>query len=447
MKRDTIVAPATPLTPSGVAVIRISGEDALKIGLNLVKISKPIEERRVYFCKITDRKGDTIDEGLFIYFKGPKSFTGEDIVEIHPHGSVPVIKKIVQEAIHFGARFAKPGEFTERAFLNGKIDLLQAESIADLISAKTERAVKVALNILEGKLSKKINKLRESLLELISLIEAEINFPEDVEEIDREFVESRLKEIKEQLLNLSNTYKKGQLIKEGIKLAIVGRPNVGKSSLFNSLIGYERSIVSEISGTTRDFIEERVNIRDIPVILLDTAGIRHTIDKVEKIGIEIAKKKIEEADIIIFVFDASAGFNQEDLNIYQQIKDKNHIVVGNKSDLGIKDIDFLEKTDNIIYTSSVSGAGIPELENKIVEKVGLSDFEDDIYVNLRQQTLIENALNGIDKIFKDIDFLIENKEILMLYIQEVEKELDEIVGYITTEDILGNIFSKFCIGK
>lgn len=178
---------------------------------------------------------------------------------------------------------------------------------------------------------------------MISLIEAEINFPEDVEEIDREFVESRLKEIKEQLFNLSNTYKKGQLIKEGIKLAIVGRPNVGKSSLFNSLIGYERSIVSEISGTTRDFIEERVNIRDIPVILLDTAGIRHTIDKVEKIGIEIAKKKIEEADIIIFVFDASAGFNQEDLNIYQQIKDKNHIVVGNKSDLGIKDIDFLEK--------------------------------------------------------------------------------------------------------
>lgn len=447
MRKDTIVAPATPLTPSGVAVVRISGKDALQIGLKLFKTSKSIEERKAYFGAIVDRNTEIIDRGLFIYFKGPRSFTGEDTVEIHSHGSIPVIKRIVQEAIHFGARFAKPGEFTERAFLNGKIDLLQAESIADLISAKTQKAAKMALNILEGKLSSKINSLRESLLELISLIEAEINFPEDVEEIDREFIEDRLKEVKNKLLVLSNTYKKGQLIKEGIKLAIVGRPNVGKSSLFNTLIGYERSIVSEISGTTRDFIEERVNIRDIPIVLLDTAGIRETIDKIEKIGIEIARKKIEEADIVIFVFDASTGFNKEDLDIYTQIKSKNHIIVGNKADLGIKSIDFLEKTDNIIYTSSVSGIGISELESKIVEKVGLSDFEDDVYVNLRQQTLIENALNNIDGIFKEIDFLINNKEILMLHIQEIEKELDEIIGYITSEDILGNIFSRFCIGK
>lgn len=447
MIRDTIVAPVTPLIPSGVAIVRISGDRALEIGRRLFKTSKEIQERTVYFGKIVDRDGQIIDEGLFIYFKGKRSFTGEDTVEIHPHGSVPVVKKIVQEAIHFGARFANPGEFTERAFLNGKIDLLQAESIADLISAKSQRAAKAALNILEGKLSSKINKLRDDLLELIALVEAEINFPEDVEEIDSQFILSRLSVVEQRLEELLKTYKKGQILKEGIKLAIVGRPNVGKSSLFNALVGYERSIVSEISGTTRDFIEERLSIKDIPIVLLDTAGIRETLDKVEKIGIEIAKKKIEEADIVLFVFDASVGFTDEDKKLYRKIMDKNHILIGNKVDLGRKSIDFLVKTDNIIYTSSLSGTGIQDLENKIIEKVGLSDIEDEFYVNIRQQSLIEKALEGIERINEKIDFLIENKEILMLYIQEVKKELDEIVGYITTEDVLQSIFSKFCIGK
>lgn len=447
MKRETIIAPATPMVPAGVSVIRISGEDALEIGKRIFKTVENIQERKVYFGKIVDRNGDVIDEGLFVFFKGPRSFTGEDTVEIYPHGSVPVVKKILEEAIHLGARLARPGEFTERSFLNGKIDLAQAESIAELISAKTHKAAKAAISILQGKLSKKINSLRESLLQVISLIEAEINFPEDVEEIDREFILKELDSVKSSLLALLNTYKKGQLIKEGIKLAIVGRPNVGKSSLFNTLIGYERSIVSELSGTTRDFIEERLTIRDIPIVLLDTAGIRETLDKVEKIGIEIAKKKIEEADIILFVFDISAGLTEEDLKIYTEIKDKNHILVGNKADLGIKPIDFLEKTDNIIYTSSLSGTGISELENKIVEKVGLSDLEDDLYINLRQQTLLHNAVEGINRIYDEIDFLIQNKEILMLYIQEVKKELDEIVGAITTEDVLENVFSRFCIGK
>lgn len=448
MIRDTIVAPATPLVPSGVAVVRISGEKALEIGKMLFKLPKDIQERRVYFGKIVDRDGSIIDEGLFVFFKGRKSFTGEDTVEIYPHGSVPVVKKIVQEAIYLGARFANPGEFTERAFLNGKIDLLQAESIADLISAKSQRAAKAAVNILEGRLSKKINNLRDALLELIALIEAEINFPEDVEEIDKRFILSKLSQVNESLLQIAKTYRKGQILKEGIKIAIVGRPNVGKSSLFNAIVGYERSIVSEISGTTRDFIEERVSIRDIPLILLDTAGIRETMDKIEKMGIEIAKKKIEEADVVLFVFDASVGFTEEDEKLYREIIDKNHILIGNKTDLGIKSIDFLDKIDNnIVYTSSVSGKGIQDLENKIIEKVGLSDIEDDFYVNLRQQALIEKALEGIDRIYREIDFLIENKEILMLYIQEVKKELDEIVGYITTEDILQNIFSRFCIGK
>ncbi|MEJ5172538.1 MAG: tRNA uridine-5-carboxymethylaminomethyl(34) synthesis GTPase MnmE [Hydrogenothermaceae bacterium] len=445
--RDTIVANATPLIPSGVAVIRISGEKALEIGKKLFRISKDVEPRKVYFGKIIDREDNVLDEGLLIFFKKPASFTGEDVIEIHPHGSIPVVKKIIEEAIHLGARFANPGEFTERAFLNGKIDLVQAEAIAELISAKTQKAAKAAVNILEGKLSKKINSLRESLIELITLIEAEINFPEDVEEIDSDFVISKLKEVEKNLLDLFSTYKKGEIVREGIKLAIVGRPNVGKSSLFNAFIGYERSIVSDISGTTRDFIEERIKIKDIPIMLLDTAGIRETTDKIEKLGIEIAKKKIEEADIVIFVFDVSEGLTEEDLKIYHEIKDKNHIIVGNKVDLGKKDLDNFIKSDNIIYTSSVSAIGLKELEEKILEKVGISETEDEVYINLRQKILIEKAIEGIKSIEKEIEFLIDNKEILMLNIQEVEKNLDEIIGFITTEDILGSIFSKFCIGK
>ncbi|MCX7761144.1 MAG: tRNA uridine-5-carboxymethylaminomethyl(34) synthesis GTPase MnmE [Hydrogenothermaceae bacterium] len=445
--RDTIVANATPLIPSGVAVIRISGDKALEIGKKLFRISKDVEPRKVYFGKIIDREDNILDEGLLIFFKKPASFTGEDVIEIHPHGSIPVVKKIIEEAIYLGARFANPGEFTERAFLNGKIDLVQAEAIAELISAKTQKAAKAAVNVLEGKLSKKINSLRESLIELITLIEAEINFPEDIEEIDSDFVISKLEEVKKNLLDLYSTYKKGEIVREGIKLAIVGRPNVGKSSLFNAFIGYERSIVSDISGTTRDFIEERVKIKDIPIILLDTAGIRETTDKIEKLGIEIAKRKIEEADIVIFVFDVSEGLTEEDLKIYHEIKDKNHIIVGNKVDLGKKDLDNFIKSDNIIYTSSVSAIGLKELEEKILEKVGISEKEDEVYINLRQKILIEKAIEGIKSIEEEIGFLIDNKEILMLNIQEVEKNLDEIIGFITTEDILGSIFSKFCIGK
>lgn len=447
MTRDTIVANVTPLIPSGVAIIRISGENAIDIGKKIFKTKREIEERKVYFGRIVDRDGNTIDEGLFIYFKGDRSFTGEDTVEIHPHGSVPVVKKIIEEAVHFGARFANPGEFTQRAFLNGKIDLVQAEAVADLISAKSQKAAKFALNIVEGKLSKKINKLRESLLELIALIEAEINFPEDVQEIDSAFITQKLREVKDDLLQLYSTYKKGEIVKEGIKLAIVGRPNVGKSSVFNTLVGYERSIISQIPGTTRDFIEERVKIKDIPLILLDTAGIRETIDKIEKIGIEIAKKKIEEADIILFIFDACQGITQEDLKIYEEIKDKNHILIGNKVDLCKKELDNFKKSDNIIYTSSLLNIGFKELEEKIIEKIGISEVEEEAYINLRQRVLIEKAIDGISKIEENIDFLIENKEILMIHIQEIENNLDEIVGFITTEDILESIFSKFCIGK
>jgi tRNA modification GTPase len=282
---------------------------------------------------------------------------------------------------------------------------------------------------------------------LISLIEAEINFPEDVEEIDSKLIIDNLSQVKTQIEKLLSSYKKGSIVKEGIKLAIVGRPNVGKSSLFNAMVGYERSIVSEYKGTTRDFIEESLKINDIPVILLDTAGLRETSEYVEKVGIEKAKQKIEEADIILFVIDGSEGFTDEDKKIYDEIKNKTHIFVVNKADLIEKPLDIFEKFDNIVYTSSKTYQGIKELEEKIAEILGITETEDEVFINLRHYNLLKQAVEKIEYINSNLDFLLQNKEILMLDLQEVLSYLQEIVGQITTEDVLGNIFSKFCIGK
>ncbi len=448
MDKDTIVANATPLIPSAVGIVRISGDKSLDIGKKLFSLPEKVEERKVYFGKIKDRHGEVIDEGLIVYFKAPKSFTGEDVIEIYPHGSVPVIKKIIEEAIFYGARFAEPGEFTKRAFLNGKIDLTQAEAIAELIEAKTEAASKAAVSLLEGKLSKRINELKEVLLELVSLIEAELNFPEDVEEIPDDEIKNKLETVLKQLKELLKTYKKGEILREGIKLAIVGRPNVGKSSLFNALIGYERAIVSEYKGTTRDFIEESLNIKGIPVKLLDTAGIRETEDKIEKIGIQKALEKVEEADIVLFVFDAYEGITEEDLKIYERIKEKNPIIVANKSDLVLDKKEKKYYFKDILFVSSKTQENIDLLEETIFQKLGLLENKDEgIFINFRQYTKIKQAVEILENTLKDIEFYLDQKEILMLEIQEAEKHLEEITGEITTEDILGNIFSKFCIGK
>jgi tRNA modification GTPase len=451
--KDTIVANITPLIPSAVGIIRISGDKALEVGKKLFELPKDIKPRKAYFGKIKDKEGNIIDEGLLIYFKAPHSFTGEDVIEIYPHGSVPVMKKIISEALSLGCRMADRGEFTKRAFLNGKIDLIQAEAIADLIEAKTEKASKIAINLLEGKLSKKINKLREKLLELISYIEAEINFPEDVDEIPFETIYKNLEEVIKQIEELLKTYKRGELIREGVKLAIVGRPNVGKSSLFNALVGYERAIVSEYQGTTRDFLEESININGVPIKLLDTAGIRETKDKIEKIGIQKAKEKIEEADIVLFVFDVSEGLTEEDLKIYEEIKDKNPIIIGNKVDL-LKDktiIDILKEKyyfNDIIFVSSKTQENLNQLEKIILEKVGLTEYSDtEVYINFRHYNLLKQSKEKLKELLQNLENIFDFKEILMLDIREAEKYLEEVIGTITTEDVLGNIFGRFCIGK
>lgn len=449
-KEDTIVANATPLVPSGVAIVRLSGKKALEIGKKIFKTNKEIKARVAYFGKFYDTENNLIDEGLFLYFKAPHSFTGEDVVEFHTHGSIPVVKKLLNEAIKLGARLAQPGEFTKRAFLNGKIDLTQAEAIAQLIEAKTEKASKVALNILEGKLSKQIKQLRDKLLHIESLIEAELNFPEDVDEIPLETIKPDLEFVIENINKLIKTYKKGKLITEGIKLAIVGRPNVGKSSLFNAFVGYERAIVSDIKGTTRDFIEEEFNIKGFPIKLIDTAGIREAKDKLEKIGIQKAKEKIDEADIILFIFDASVGITEEDKQVFSEIKHKNVIIIGNKIDLGVEENSIKDyfKNKELIFTSSKTQEGLSRLEEKIVEKLGLlEDTNIDIYINIRHLQALEKAKQTLEKILSELSFYEYQKEILMLEIREANYYLKEIIGEIHTEELLGNIFSSFCIGK
>ncbi len=448
MTKDTIVANATPLIPSAVSIIRISGKDALKIGQSIFSKKEDIKPRKVYFGKFKDSEGNIIDEGIFIYFKAPYSFTGEDVVEIQTHGSVPVVKKIINEAIKLGARFAEPGEFTKRAFLNGKIDLTQAEAIAQLIEAKTEKASQAAVNILEGKLSSQVRRLRDALMNIESLIEAELNFPEDVEEMPLESIKNDLDNVIRQIKQLLSTYKKGKLITEGIKLAIAGRPNVGKSSLFNALIGYERAIVSDIQGTTRDFIEESFNIQGIPVKLIDTAGIRHSTDEIEKIGIEKTKEKIKEADIVLFVFDAFEGLTEEDLKIYEDIKHKSPIIVANKADLLLDKDRKKYYFKDIIFTSTKTQEGIQELENRIFNILGLTeDIDSEVYINLRHQEILEKSLKILEKVNNNLKDYENFKEILMLEIREAKEHLSEIIGEITTEDVLGNIFSSFCIGK
>jgi len=280
------------------------------------------------------------------------------------------------------------------------------------------------------------------------LIEAELNFPEDVEEIDEEVIKKDLKEIIEKIKQLLSTYQKGKIIREGIKLAIVGRPNVGKSSLFNALMGYERAIVSHIQGTTRDFIEESFTLNGIPVRLIDTAGIREAKDEIEKIGIKKTKEKIKEADIILFVFDVSKGLTEEDLRIYEEVKDKNPIIVGNKNDLILDKNQKKYYFKDIIYTSVKTREGINQLEEDILKKLYLTEESDtEIYINLRHQEILEKALNTLGKIYENFESYLNFKEILMLEIREAENYLSEIIGEISTEDVLGKIFSSFCIGK
>ncbi|WP_461831502.1 tRNA uridine-5-carboxymethylaminomethyl(34) synthesis GTPase MnmE [Aquifex sp.] len=447
--REPIVAIATPYGESAIGIVRLSGRDVLNIVKRFFKTKGEIKPRYAHFGRLYDEKGEELDEGILIYYKAPHSYTGEDMVELNLHGNPRILRKAVELFINAGARLAEPGEFTKRAFLNGKMDLTQAEAVAELISAKTELARKVALRQLHGELSRYIKPLRDSLLELMAYVEADIEFAEeDIPTLTKEQVLEMVDRVIKGIDILLKTAKTGRAIREGIKLALVGKPNVGKSSLFNALLKEERAIVTDIAGTTRDYIEETLNLKGVPVRLVDTAGIRNTNDPVEKIGVERSRKKIEEADLILFVVDVSEELTEEDFKIYEEIKDKPHIIVANKVDKGIKANLEIFGEENIIKVSALKGVGIEELSEKILNHVGVNLGENyNVYISLRHEALLKKAKGTLERFMKEYKERDISPEIVMLDIREAANYLGEILGDISTEDVLGKIFSNFCIGK
>ena len=455
---STIASISTAPGIGGIGIIRMSGKKSFEI---LEKIFKPKKQE-----KIEDIKGYTIkyghiveedkiiDEVLVSYFKAPKSYTAEDMCEINSHGGNLIVKKILELCLKNGAELAEPGEFTKRAFLNGRIDLAQAESVVDVINAKSEKEVKASIKQLEGELSKEIQKIKQEILDVLVNIEVSIDYPEyDVEEVQNKEILEMLESVENKLKKLEKTFDSGKILKNGIKTAIIGKPNAGKSSLLNAILKEDRAIVTEYEGTTRDTIEEFVTINGIPLKLIDTAGIREASDEVEKIGIQKAKEIAKEADLVIAIFDISKKLSKEDEEILKIVKNKKSIILLNKIDLkqaiSEKDPKFLESSKNIIKISALNKKGIEEIYNKISEMFSLNEINMDndiVITNVRHKNLISKAIKNVLKtketMKKDMPI-----DILAIYIKDILEDLGSITGEIITEDIINEIFSKFCLGK
>lgn len=437
---DTIAAIATPQGTGGVGVIRISGDTSFDI-IKKIFSKQNLEAGKIAHGWIVD-DGKKIDEVIVLPFKTPHSYTGEDVIEIHCHGGINVVRNILDIVLKNGARIAERGEFTKRAFLNKKMDLSQAEAVADLIHAKTRNfAIQSAKN-LSGVLGEKVSEIKKEIFETLSKIIAGIDFPEDVAEPEYSVLINGFEKTLKEIDKILSCAKSSDILRQGVKIAIVGKPNVGKSSLFNKLLNVERAIVTDIAGTTRDVIKENLDW-DVAITLIDTAGIRESseVGKVEEIGIEYSKQSADEADLILFIYDASRGINDEDRAILDLIKEKNHLIIANKCDLIDKPV------ENAINISVENGSGIEELKNKIKEIVCNFSFEDTEFItNTRQQDCLEkcresllNALNAA-KIHELQDLISIDLKSALLY-------LDEITGEVITDEILENIFSHFCIGK
>ncbi len=454
---DTIAAIATALGEGGIAIIRVSGDKALEI---VDKIFRPVNGKDMFSMKpytmryghIIDKNEDVIDEVIVSFMKGPRSFTAEDTVEINCHGGVISTNTVLQEVIKAGARLAEPGEFTKRAFLNGRIDLSQAEAVMDIISAKTELSMKSAMRQSEGRLSTEINRLRQQTLDVLALIEYAVDFTEDEEEIDPSInidVKSGVEKLISEVDTLIKSADEGKLIRDGLNVVIVGKPNVGKSSLLNVLLNERRAIVTDVAGTTRDIIEEYINLDGIPVRIIDTAGIRETEDVVEKIGVEKSKQKIDEADLIIFMLDTSRELDDEDREIINYIKDKKYIVLLNKVDLERKiNDDEISDLTHKIEISAKEAIGIDRLKEEIKELFfsGRVDTESLMVTNTRHKQALYRALESLEGGLGGInrnEFL----DLISIYIMSALKSLGEITGAEVEEDLVNKIFMEFCCGK
>ena len=451
MKKDTIAAIATAMSNSGIGIVRISGEESIDIVKKIYK-GKQLNDHAIHYGYIVDGK-ETIDEVLVMVMKGPHSFTGEDTVEINCHGGVYVVKRILETVIKYGARPAEPGEFTKRAFLNGKIDLSQAEAVIDIIQSKNEYALKSSVSQLKGNIQKKIKEIRAEILYHTAFIETALDDPEHISvdgygEKLRGTVDYLLKEIEQLLKSADN----GRMIKEGIKTVILGKPNAGKSSLLNVLVGEDRAIVTDIAGTTRDVLEESIQLQGISLNVMDTAGIRDTDDVVEKIGVNKAKEQANEADLIIYVVDSSRELDQNDFDIIEMIRDKKAIVLLNKSDLATvvtKDMvkSYIDKP--MIEISAKEESGIQELEETLKNMFfdGEISFNDEVYItNIRHKTALAEAFESLKKVI----FSIENdmpEDFYSIDLLDAYESLGSITGETIGEDLVNEIFSKFCMGK
>lgn len=458
---ETIAAISTPYGTGGIGIIRISGPEAFSVAEKIFRGSKKISETKshsVVHGRIIDpADGQMVDEVLLVKMDAPGTFTGEDTIEINCHGGIVLLRRVLSLVLRYGARAACPGEFTKRAFINGRMDLAQAEAVIDLINSKTDEGSRAAAAQLQGRLSEKIRGARRKMIELIARIEAAIEYPEeDIEEITGEAVRNGIKEVREELRKIAQSFTRGRLLREGITAAIIGKPNAGKSSLLNALAGSSRAIVTDIPGTTRDIIEEYVNIKGIPVRFLDTAGIRSTDDPVEAIGVEKARTAAAEAELVIIVLDAQTGITDEDREIMKTSLSKKTIVMINKTDVAddrmVEDMKEQIRTYGdipVVVASMVDGTGMDDLADRIESLAAggeISANNEVLLTNARHRQLIEDAILGLDSAesaYKGGMPL----DLVTIDIRDAAEALGRITGESVSEDVVNEIFSRFCVGK
>lgn len=453
---DNIAAIATPLGVGSISIIRVSGPEAIQNINKIFKSSKKtidllnVPSHTIHHGFILDKNEDVLDEVLISIFKMPHSFTGENVVEVQGHGGILITQLLLERILSLDIRLAQPGEFTKRSFLNGKIDLVQAESIMDLIFAQNENAVKLSHLGLQKKNSQLVQELSDKILKIIGQIEVNIDYPEyiDIEQMTNDIILPQITKLIYQMQEILSSYTKNRFLKNGIKTLIIGRPNVGKSSLLNNLLKEERAIVSDIAGTTRDYVEGYVNIKGVSLFLIDTAGIRQTDDPLEKIGVQKAKKLLKESELVILLLDQSNPLNEDDEILLEMTKTYSRIIIGNKSDLPAQmELPFIK--DQIIPVSNYTQEGIEELKNTILKKFQLDNIQDkdfNYFSNARHIKQIEIALKALKNVVSDIDQKMPI-DIHTINLKEAYNALDNILGKNIPDCLLNELFSNFCLGK
>ncbi|MDN6196184.1 MAG: tRNA uridine-5-carboxymethylaminomethyl(34) synthesis GTPase MnmE [Atopostipes suicloacalis] len=457
---DTIAAISTPPGEGGIGIVRLSGDEALTIAEKVYKQGKKSladqPSHTIHYGNIYHPKnGEKIDEVLVTVMREPKTYTREDIVEINTHGGIHVTNQVLQAVLSAGARLAEPGEFTKRAFLNGRIDLSQAEAVMDVIRAKTDRAMHNAISQLDGDLSKLIKNIRQEILETLAQVEVNIDYPEydEVEEMTTKILKEKTLEVKAHLEEILETAKQGKILRDGLATAIIGRPNVGKSSLLNAFVRSDKAIVTSVAGTTRDIVEEYVNVKGVPLKLIDTAGIRDTEDEVERIGVSRSRNAIEEAELVLLIFDQSQKLTEEDLELLDLTADKDRLVILNKIDLEAElNIEKLEEKleeEKILTISVTENKGIREIEDKIVDLffTGQTGEKDATYIsNVRHISLLESAVEALEEVLEGIELGMP-VDLVQIDLTRAWNRLGEVTGDAVQDELITQLFSQFCLGK